>query len=283
MKTLIVTDIHGNLTALEAVLASPEARRCDRIVSLGDHVNFGPQPRQVHLRLAEAGALMLRGNHEDRLLHINKPEFAGYQWALLQWTHRQLQGLNLELPIDVREGCVFYTHALPGDPFHLVYPPDLPAVLDALPEGVTHLFSGHNHVSWLLEHNGRTACNPGSLGMLEDGSGCIAPFAVLEQSGGDIRVTRHRVPYSSKALKRAFLSSACCQAAPEMSRVVLHTMLTGEYQATLKLIRRVTEAADALGLTPSDREAWKATDRALPWAEALTCAEYWKHLEEEAL
>ena len=47
MSTLIVTDLHGTLPALAAVLAHPAAHRCDEIVSLGDHVNFGPQSRAV--------------------------------------------------------------------------------------------------------------------------------------------------------------------------------------------------------------------------------------------
>ena len=48
MRCLILTDIHGNLPALQAVLAAPEAAGCARIFSLGDHTGFGPQPRQVN-------------------------------------------------------------------------------------------------------------------------------------------------------------------------------------------------------------------------------------------
>ena len=283
VRTLIVADIHANLTAFEAVLATQEARSCDRVISLGDHTNFGPQPRQVHERLTSLGALMLRGNHEDRLLHMDDPSFSAYNWTLLQWTHRQLQGIDMRLPVDVREGQALYTHGTPGDPFHLVYPEDMPAILDALPEGVTHLLSGHNHKPWLVEHEGRTACNPGSLGMLEDDVGGTAPFVVMEEKNGEIRLTRHSAAYDVAALKRAFLDSGCVQAAPEMSRIVLHTMLTGEYQATLKLIRFVSETAKPLGLTMGDREAWQAADRALPWREKIVCAEYWRRIKEEVL
>ena len=50
MPTLVLTDIHGNLPALEAVLAHPAAQKCDEIISLGDHVNFGPESLAVHDR-----------------------------------------------------------------------------------------------------------------------------------------------------------------------------------------------------------------------------------------
>ena len=59
MPTLVLADIHGNLPALEAVLAHPAAQRCSDIISLGDHVNFSPQSRAVHERLTELGAVML--------------------------------------------------------------------------------------------------------------------------------------------------------------------------------------------------------------------------------
>ena len=68
MSTLVIADVHGNLPALEAVLAHPAAQKCTEIISLGDHVNFGPQSREVHDRLTALGAILLLGNHEERLL-----------------------------------------------------------------------------------------------------------------------------------------------------------------------------------------------------------------------
>lgn len=276
MRTLIIADIHGNLPALEAVLATPEAQSCQRVISLGDQVNFGPQPRQVLLRLLEMNAIMLLGNHEARLLRVNAPEFAGYNWAIQRWTHRQLSGLDISFPMDYAEGSKLFTHGTPGDPFHLIYPDQIPALLDSLPAHVTHLFSGHNHAPWLVEHNGRIACNPGSLGMLEDGKGGCAPFVVMEEQNGTIHLTRHAAAYDTTVLKRAFIESGCAAAAPEMARIVLHTMLTGEYQATLKLVRFISTMGDA-----ADPATWRRADSAWPWLEPVLTSQYWKHLEEE--
>lgn len=278
MRTLVIADIHGNFPALQAVLATPEAASCQQIISLGDQVNFGPQPREVMARLTGLNALMLRGNHEERLLQVDAPEYAGYNWVLQRWTHRQLEGVRLDHPIDYTEGCKFFTHGTPGAPFHLIEANEVPAQLEALPQGITHLFSGHNHAPWLMEHQGCTACNPGSLGMLEDSIGGNSPFVVMDEEDGRITLTRHKVPYDTVALKRAFITTGCAAAAPQMVRIVLHTMLTGEYQATLKMVRFIAALGD-LG----DEAAWRKADALYPWREPISTAEYWQKLEEELL
>ncbi|MBR4081891.1 MAG: metallophosphoesterase family protein [Clostridia bacterium] len=283
MRWLVMADIHGNMVALEAVLRSEAAQDCDGAISLGDHTNFGPESRAVQLRLEEIGAIMLRGNHEDRFARLNTPEFAGYNWRSLHWTHQQLAGLNTDYPVDYRHGSFLFTHGTPGDPYHLIYPPDLPPVLAALPEGVTHLFSGHSHESWLCHIDGKTACNPGSLGMREDNVPCSAPFAVLEEQDGRVTITRHAVPYDADEISRRFITTGLAKIAPEMSRVVLHTMLTGEYSATLKLVKFVSAQAQSMGLTLGDEEAWRAADPIYPWTEPIPSAQYWRQLEEKLL
>ncbi len=275
MSTLILADVHGNLPALEAVLAHPAAQRCSDIVSLGDHVNFGPESRAVHERLTSLGAAMLLGNHEERLTRPADAEFDGYNWRLMRWTARQMAGIDLNLPTDLQRGNVLFTHGTPGDPYHLVYKSDLPALLETLPEG-TLLLSGHNHHRWDVTHHGRRAFNPGSVGLAEDGRGAVAPFAVLD--GGDI--TQYEAPYDLRATLRAFMENALHRAAPEMCRMVVHVMQTAEYQGVLKLVRHVRETAENLGLTLGDEAAWKAADLTYPWPEHIPSEEYWHQLEK---
>lgn len=117
MRTLLMADIHGNFAALRAILSTPEAQSCGRVISLGDQVNFGPESRKVVETLRSLGATMLMGNHEERLLHPD--DFAGYNWAMLRVTARQLAGISLaDLPVDVRIGSALLTHGTPGDPYH---------------------------------------------------------------------------------------------------------------------------------------------------------------------
>lgn len=280
MRTLVIADVHGNLRALQAVLASPEARRCQRIVSLGDQVNWGVESREVLLELRHLGALMLLGNHEHRLRAADDPAYAGYNWALQRFTAAQVADVPLAFPTDVRRGAVLFTHGTPGDCFHLIDESQVPALLDALPGGVTHLFSGHNHRPWMVQHAGRTACNPGSVGLWENGVGGMASFAVLEESGRDACVTCHSVAYDLRGMKQRFLDSGAAAIAPEICRMVLHVMRTGEYQGVLKLVRHVQQHAAAQGLSLGHREAWQSADPLYPWADAVRTADFWQSKEE---
>lgn len=283
MPTLVLADLHGNLPALEAVLAHPAAQGCTDLISLGDHVNFGPQSRQVHDRLVRLGAAMLLGNHEERLTRPGDREFDGYNWRLMRWTAEQMRGADLSLPTDLRRGNVLFTHGTPGEPYHLVQPAEVPAVLDALPEGAALLLSGHNHTPWDVTHRGRRAVNPGSAGMRElvpgarePGRPGVAPFLLLEGT----QVTRHEACYDVREVARAYLSTEACQAAPELCRAVLHVMRTAEPQGALKLIRHVQSTAAGMGLTLGDEAAWKAADLTYPWAEPLSSEEYWERMEK---
>ena len=282
MPTLVLTDIHGNLPALEAVLAHPAASKCTEIISLGDHVNFGPQSRAVHERLAALGAVMLLGNHEERLLHPEDAQFDGYNWELMRFTAAQMRGIDLHLPTDLRRGKVLFTHGTPGEPYHLVQPWEVPALLDTLPEGVL-LLSGHNHTPWDVTHHGRRAVNPGSLGMrelvpgsAEAGEAGVVCFCVLDGEA----LTHHTARYDVDEVARAYIETGAARVSPEMTRVVLHVMRTAEPQGALKLIRHVSSVAASMGVDMGDKAAWQAADRTYPWAENMTSEEYWHQLEK---
>lgn len=309
MPTLVLTDIHGNLPALEAVLAHPAAQKCDEIISLGDHVNFGPESRAVHDRLTELGAVMLLGNHEERLLRPADAEFDGYNWALMRWTAQQMAGVDLHLPTDLRRGNVLFTHGTPGEPYHLVQPWEISSLLDTLPDGVTLLLSGHNHTPWDVARDGRRWVNPGSTGMRElppqrlpwseighrpiSDSDCSqspsvpsmrsctvarasAPFYVLEGE----TLTHHTARYDVDDVARAFLRTGAARVIPELTRAVLHVMRTAEPQGAMKLILHVRDVAAGMGLSLADEAAWKAADRTYPWPEDMTSDEYWSELEK---
>ena len=72
MKTAVISDIHGNATALEAVLADIAANAVDRIISLGDNIGYGPEPEKAITLLREKNIPSVIGNHEIGIL---RPEF----------------------------------------------------------------------------------------------------------------------------------------------------------------------------------------------------------------
>ena len=200
----------------------------------------------------------------------------------MRWTAQQMQGVDLRLPTDLQRGNILFTHGTPGDPYHLVQPAEVPALLDTLPEG-TLLLSGHNHTPWDVTHNGRRAINPGSTGMHELAPGSAetiapgtAPFLVLDGE----EVTLHAAAYNVADVARAFIGAGASSIAPELARVVLHVMTTAEPQGALKLIRHVQKTAATMGLTLGDESAWKAADLTFPWTEAIPSTEYWTQLEK---
>ena len=273
MRWLVVTDIHGNLPALRRVLDTPEARSCGRCISLGDQVNFGPQSREVQEELQRLGAVMLLGNHEERFRHME--DFQGYNWAPLRWTWERMRGLETPGLTDVRIGPVWCTHGTPGNPYHLVDAETVKTVLDALPEGITLLLSGHHHIAWRVEHGGRTAVNPGSVGMYEGGRGGWAPFAVLETEAACWRLTCHAAAYDTEETRAAFLSSGLAETVPEMSRAVLQVMRTGQFHGVPALLAHVRETAALHGLSMGDRRAWRLADTTWSWEEPVDSLTFW--------
>lgn len=64
MRIAIISDIHGNLTALQAVLADIKLQKVDDIICLGDIVTLGPQPKEVLNALKELNCVIIKGNHD---------------------------------------------------------------------------------------------------------------------------------------------------------------------------------------------------------------------------
>lgn len=282
MRWLVLADIHGNMPALEAILQSPQAHTCCRIISLGDQVNYGPQSREVLEHLTRLDAVMLLGNHEDRLLHLDSPDLSGYNWRLLHWTARQLEGVRLDYPPELRLGPALFTHGTPGNLYnHLKNDHEIPSYMDALPAGVTHLFSGHAHRTWYVQHNGRLAVNPGSAGCGKSTQGGQATFAVYDDISGEVQL--HSAPYSVDEVARSFLLTGAVEAAPMMCRIVLQTMYTGSESSVTHLMKHIISTGAPYGLTLGDEAAWTLADQTYPWAQPLSTPDYWKIMKETLL
>ena len=98
MRTALISDIHGNLEGLLAVLADSKQRQCDRVLCLGDLVDGGPSSAEVVKLFQERSFLCVRGNH-DEYPSVDLP----------RETEEYLQAL----PAAIIEGSVIYTHTSP--------------------------------------------------------------------------------------------------------------------------------------------------------------------------
>jgi putative phosphoesterase len=193
----LLYDVHGNLAALEAVLADARELGVGRWVVGGDVALFGAWPSETVARLRELdGASWLRGNTDRWLLDgSDRPPPASdaaedCRAALGDDVSRELA----ELPFDVREGETLYVHASAADDMRSFLPEPAEgedALLDATPEGVALLVFGHTHLPFEREARGVRLVNPGSVGMPLDGDHRAA-WAVV---GDDGRVEHRRVAY----------------------------------------------------------------------------------------
>lgn len=223
MRVLIVADIHGNLEALEAVLAA--AGSVDRVWCLGDVVGYGPRPRECVERIRElAGATTVLGNHDAACLgRLPLDGFNPVARYALRWTMQQLgpeERAFLEgLPERLVLADVTLVHgSLRAPVWEYIFTTEQAiATFDLL--GTRLCFFGHTHVPFVLREDaarrgrpptrpvdgdvlevatGRFLINPGSVGQPRDGDPRAA-FALWEPDRQ--LVTFRRVPYNIPAVQ----------------------------------------------------------------------------------
>ncbi len=95
MRYAILSDIHSNLVALQAVLAHLERRRVDRLICLGDIVGYGPAPNECVQLIIDRAGLCMMGNHDWAVLEEETlADFNAYARHALLWTRKQLTASN---------------------------------------------------------------------------------------------------------------------------------------------------------------------------------------------
>lgn len=175
----VLSDIHGVLPALEAVLAEPEVVAADRIVVTGD-IAAGPQPVQVLDRLSALGErlVLLRGNADREMVAHARGEPAAVPDPVVPWAAAQLRPEQVDLlaglpyPVTLQLagfGPTLFCHGTPRDDDEVVLVDTRiehwTGVLADLPEDVRTVVCGHTHMPFLRLVDRRLVVNPGSVGM----------------------------------------------------------------------------------------------------------------------
>lgn len=160
MKTAVVSDIHGNLEALHAVLKDIESQQVDRIFCLGDVVGYGPNPREC-VDIVRRFDLCILGNHDQAALFDPEGFSQGAEQAIF-WTRRQLESGDSQedtltrwhflcnLPRSHAENQRMFVHGSARNPLcEYVFPEDIynPKKLEKIFSLIPGLcFQGHTHV-----------------------------------------------------------------------------------------------------------------------------------------
>lgn len=157
MRIAFITDIHANLEALRSVLADIATVGVDRYVCLGDIVGYGADPQacvDLVARLAEEGAIVVRGNHDaamaDGVAGMSRTAASAAEWTLRRLDRAAFRFLD-GLPLVVAEGDRLYVHASPDDPPAWNYVLETEDAFDAFAATDARLaFCGHTHLPVLF-------------------------------------------------------------------------------------------------------------------------------------
>lgn len=227
MRIAFISDIHGNLHALELVLADLQHKQVDQIVCLGDVASLGPQPGEVISRLRQLEIPVIMGNHDNYLLNPSLTENhhpwlrAAELWCLTQLSTDDLNYLHsfrpeLSFELDSNTSLLCY-HGSPRSNEEFLYPNTSPEILDEIFAGQDGkiLVGGHTHVQMVRQHRGMLFLNPGSVGMpmeypMRGPNQHIfrwAEYAILDVDGDRLTTNLHRLPIDFEYLAQTTRAS----------------------------------------------------------------------------
>ncbi|HUE57459.1 MAG TPA: metallophosphoesterase family protein [Candidatus Udaeobacter sp.] len=245
MRILVLSDLHSNSTALEAVLAAAKSR-WELSVCLGDVVGYGPDPNEVTARLRELGTQTIRGNHDKAVTGLMvTDDFNPVAKAAVDWTRAQLQPEHLNwlagLPPGplATDGIVLVHGALQDEDEYVFTPAQ---ALDGLLDSTAAVtFFGHTHhqggfsyqdsqlevlqirprlsepfAALQIEEPRRYLLNPGSIGQPRDGDPRAA-FAIADLDHHIVEFWR--VPYDVAAVQERMRSAKLPE--PLVQRIVV--------------------------------------------------------------
>ncbi len=179
MKLLIISDIHGNKEALDAILAVEH----DSVICLGDLVDYGPSPHECIDLLIEQNIPCIMGNH-DNAVAFGMECGCGYEYKHLSVATREytmrilsdeqvdyLRRLPMNLGIEENGKRLYFTHGSPVSFYDYIRPDTPEATIGEFIKGVDadFIFVGHSHIPFVRRVNDVILINPGSVGQPRDG------------------------------------------------------------------------------------------------------------------
>ena len=214
MRVAALYDVHGNLPALEAVLAEVEG---DAKILVGGDAVLGPMPKETLRLLRARGATFIRGNCDREV--VASAATGDELWASrARWVHEQLNdeelaflhGLPhpLSLEVDVL-GPVLFCHGSPRSDEEILTAITPPKRLDPILDGVQEdvVVCGHTHAQFDRLVGDRRLVNAGSVGMAYEGEPGIAAWAFLGPAV-ELRRTRYDVEEAAKLVRETGLPGA---------------------------------------------------------------------------
>jgi predicted phosphodiesterase len=226
MRIALISDIHGNLVSLDAVLEDIDHCNADQIICLGDVATLGPQPQEVVSRLRALKCPGVTGNHEASLLASEAHQQSMWE-ETFAWCEQQLSGDDLhylrsfqpmiEVPLDKNNRLLCF-HGSPRANTDFILPTTPDDELDNMLANhtATVMAGGHTHVQMLRRYKDNMILNVGSVGepFARYPSSAMDPrvlpwaeYAIVSWSSGALGVEFRRVSIDFDAVKQATIAS----------------------------------------------------------------------------
>ncbi|WP_082234863.1 metallophosphoesterase family protein [Halobacillus massiliensis] len=206
-KIAVISDIHGNKTALQEVLNDIHSRQVERIFCLGDLIGKGPQGSECIQLIKQHCEKVIRGNWD---VFIQNPAPNSFiQWfkdRLTEEDYSYLSSLPFHIDIELNGQLLRFFHASPRSEFERILPhhslekrlsmfDNSPHTGDTVPPAA--VFYGDIHTTLLQTYKQGVLCNVGSVGNSLDLT--AASYAIVDASRPNIAIQFIRVPYDKEA------------------------------------------------------------------------------------
>ncbi len=208
MRIVVLSDIHGNVVALEQVLAHMRRETSpDMVVVAGDLVAFGPRPVEVMALLRDLpNVQFILGNTDMYVLQEQDSASRFTRDALSTSDLEVLADMPFSYTVAAAPGQdILFVHANPQNLYDAIKPDLSPVLVRPLLQGVTqsHVVFGHYHVPFIRELDGYTLVDVASVGLPRDGL-LRAAYASLTFDGHTWHISHHRIAFDVAAVARDY-------------------------------------------------------------------------------
>lgn len=205
MRIAIVSDIHGNLLALDAVMSDMEKFSPDEVWCGGDIGWGGPWAHECIARVREAGWTSIKGNTDIWIagdpqgLESEEQRLELKDVAAAHNISKEDADWLINLPLGHHgPGSILLVHGTPHSPFYAPLPGDPASEFAAYEGQATIVVYGHVHHSFVKRlSDGTIVANAGSVGLPMDGP--AACYMLIDQQGGEWCIRHRRVPFDRRA------------------------------------------------------------------------------------
>jgi putative phosphoesterase len=229
MQIAIISDIHGNLVSLNAVLKDIESKKVDQIIFLGDAATLGPQPSEVIARLIEIKCLCIMGNHDEYMINPevikkytkDKVITEAVAWCKDQLSKNDVDFLatfqrNIDIHITDSMHLVCY-HGSPMSNTDIILAETPALQLDhMLDHDMPDIYAGgHTHIQMVRQFRGHYVINPGSVGQPFSEFNYNRPphilkwaeYAIVSYKNKNLNVILNRVEIDNAEIRKVLSAS----------------------------------------------------------------------------